>query len=76
MLDEDYNHDMFNSTGEITKTLTGPINYTEIVYALYSYSIAESIMQDVRDGKPVDLEAVAWASRFEFIPHIEVAITS
>lgn len=56
-------------------SLKGPVDYTELVYPLFCLSVAELIKQDVRDGKTVDPEAVAWASRWEFLPHVDVTIT-
>ena len=59
----------------VSGTWTGPLEYNEVVYALHSFLIAEGIMQDVRDGKAVDPEVVAWASRFGFLPHVRADIT-
>lgn len=56
------------------KTWNGPIDYTEVVYPLYCYSVAEMIKHDARDGKPVAPEAVAWASRFQLLPRVNVDI--
>lgn len=56
-------------------TFAGPVDYTELVYMLHCYAVAEQIKQDVREWQTADREAVAWASRWHFLPHVDIALT-
>ena len=55
------------------------IDYTEQVYFLTCAGIAMDIQRTLKSGSPEEIEklspeAIAWANRVEFLPHVNVEI--